>query len=142
MSAPSEAALAAAGPLATPRNEPTFGAATTGKVGMWIFLVTDAMTFAGLLLGYAILRAGNPKWPLPSTVLGIPCLTLRTSTERPVTVSLGTNELVGTGRDAIAAGFRRAMSGQVRGAIPPYWDGHTAERIVEHLGGVLGLAGS
>jgi heme/copper-type cytochrome/quinol oxidase subunit 3 len=70
MSAPSEAVLAAPG--ATPRNAPTFGAATTGKVGMWVFLVTDAMTFAGLLLGYAILRAGNPKWPLPSTVLGIP----------------------------------------------------------------------
>ncbi len=58
--------------LATPRNTPTFGAATTGKVGMWIFLVTDAMTFAGLLLGYAILRAGNTHWPLPSSVLGIP----------------------------------------------------------------------
>lgn len=70
MSAPSEAVLAAPG--ATPRNAPTFGAATTGKVGMWVFLVTDAMTFAGLLLAYAILRAGNPKWPLPSTVLGIP----------------------------------------------------------------------
>jgi cytochrome c oxidase subunit 3 len=70
MSAPSEAVLAAPG--ATPRNAPTFGAATTGKVGMCVFLVTDAMTFAGLLLGYAILRAGNPKWPLPSTVLGIP----------------------------------------------------------------------
>jgi cytochrome c oxidase subunit 3 len=53
------------------RTEPTFGSATTGKVGMWIFLVTDAMTFGGLLLAYGILRAGNTQWPLPSTVLGI-----------------------------------------------------------------------
>jgi cytochrome c oxidase subunit III len=55
-----------------PTVEPTFGTATTGKVGMWIFLVTDAMTFGGLLLGYGILRIGNKQWPLPSTVLGIP----------------------------------------------------------------------
>jgi cytochrome c oxidase subunit 3 len=50
----------------------TFGAATTGKVGMWIFLVTDAMTFGGLLLAYGILRIGNTEWPLPSSILGIP----------------------------------------------------------------------
>ncbi len=51
--------------------EPTFGRATTGKVGMWIFLITDAMTFGGLLIAYGILRAGNVQWPLPSSVLGI-----------------------------------------------------------------------
>lgn len=56
----------------TLQNPPTFGAATTGKVGMWIFLVTDAMTFGGLLLAYGILRVGNPHWPAPTTVLGIP----------------------------------------------------------------------
>ena len=56
MSAGTEAALA---PGRTIPNSPTFGAATTGKVGMWIFLVTDAMTFGGLLLAYGILRIGN-----------------------------------------------------------------------------------
>src|SRR5512140_872396 len=59
-------------PGRTIQNSPTFGAATTGKVGMWIFLVTDAMTFGGLLLAYGILRVGNTQWPLPSSVLGIP----------------------------------------------------------------------
>jgi len=54
------------------RDEATFGAATTGKVGMWIFLVTDAMTFGGLLLAYGILRIGNKAWPNPSAILGIP----------------------------------------------------------------------
>ena len=39
---------------------------------MWIFLVTDAMTFGGLLLAYGILRAGNTQWPTPTSVLGIP----------------------------------------------------------------------
>ncbi|MGZ5428194.1 MAG: cytochrome c oxidase subunit 3 [Thermoanaerobaculia bacterium] len=69
MSARSEATYA---PAPAPRAEPTFGAATTGKVGMWIFLVTDAMTFGGLLLAYGILRAGNKGWPAPTSVLGIP----------------------------------------------------------------------
>jgi len=69
MSARSEATYTA-GPI--PQAEPTFGAATTGKVGMWIFLVTDAMTFGGLLLAYGILRAGNKGWPAPTSVLGIP----------------------------------------------------------------------
>lgn len=49
-----------------------FGRASSGKVGMWIFLLTDAMSFGGLLLGYAILRSGSHNWPDPSTRLGIP----------------------------------------------------------------------
>jgi heme/copper-type cytochrome/quinol oxidase subunit 3 len=49
-----------------------FGSASSGKVGMWIFLLTDAMSFGGLLLGYAILRSGSHNWPDPSTRLGIP----------------------------------------------------------------------
>jgi cytochrome c oxidase subunit 3 len=69
MNARPEAAYA---PAPAPLTEPTFGTATTGKVGMWIFLVTDAMTFGGLLLAYGILRAGNKEWPVPTTVLGIP----------------------------------------------------------------------
>jgi cytochrome c oxidase subunit 3 len=69
MSARSEATYTS---VSAPREDPTFGAATTGKVGMWIFLVTDAMTFGGLLLAYGILRAGNKAWPAPTTVLGIP----------------------------------------------------------------------
>jgi heme/copper-type cytochrome/quinol oxidase subunit 3 len=49
-----------------------FGSATSGKVGMWIFLLTDAMSFGGLLLGYGILRAGSHNWPDPTKRLGIP----------------------------------------------------------------------
>ncbi len=48
-----------------------FGVATGGKVGMWIFLLTDGMSFAGLLLAYGILRAGSHSWPDPSQFLGI-----------------------------------------------------------------------
>ena len=69
MSSRPEASYAAA---PAPLTTPTFGPATTGKVGMWIFLVTDAMTFGGLLLAYGILRAGNTQWPTPTSILGIP----------------------------------------------------------------------
>jgi cytochrome c oxidase subunit 3 len=49
-----------------------FGKATDGKVGMWAFLVTDAMTFAGFLIAYAVLRSRNPEWPHAADYLGIP----------------------------------------------------------------------
>jgi len=49
-----------------------FGRATPGKVGMWIFLVTDALMFGGLLIAYASLRAWSRGWPVPSSVLNIP----------------------------------------------------------------------
>ncbi len=54
------------------KKQDIFGSASNGKVGMWIFLVTDAMTFSGFLIGYGILRARNPDWPNAAEVLGIP----------------------------------------------------------------------
>jgi heme/copper-type cytochrome/quinol oxidase subunit 3 len=62
----------AASVAAKPEGGFDFGQATNGKVGMWIFLLTDAMSFGGLLLAYAILRAGSHDWPDPSKRLGIP----------------------------------------------------------------------
>ncbi|MFA7491524.1 MAG: UDP-N-acetylglucosamine 2-epimerase (non-hydrolyzing) [Mariniphaga sp.] len=67
-----------------------------------------------------------------TTVMGIPCLTLRDNTERPETVSLGTNELVGTDPAAIKPALNRLFAGQwKKGTIPELWDGKAAERIVE-----------
>jgi len=67
-----------------------------------------------------------------TTVMGVPCMTLRNSTERPETVTLGTNELLGTNPDAIAPAMQKLLSGQwKKGSIPPLWDGHTAERIID-----------
>ncbi len=50
--------------------DPQFGKATPGKIAMWIFLVTDAMSFSGFLLAYAVLRSSKP-WPVPAEHLGI-----------------------------------------------------------------------
>jgi UDP-N-acetylglucosamine 2-epimerase (non-hydrolysing) len=69
-----------------------------------------------------------------STVLGIPCLTMRKNTERPVTVSIGTNKLVGSDPEWILQAFHRAISENRKpAAIPEYWDGHASERIVRIL---------
>lgn len=69
-----------------------------------------------------------------TTVMGIPCLTLRDNTERPETVTTGTNELIGTNPSALAPALDKLFAGQWKqGAIPEMWDGHTGERIVQVL---------
>ena len=69
-----------------------------------------------------------------TTALGVPCLTLRENTERPVTISEGTNLLVGTNADAIVAAANNILKGKGKvGRIPPLWDGHASERIVQIL---------
>lgn len=67
-----------------------------------------------------------------TTALGVPCITLRDNTERPITVSEGTNVLAGADPDKILAAFNQVMNdGGKLGQIPEYWDGRAAERIVE-----------
>lgn len=69
-----------------------------------------------------------------TTVMGIPCMTLRDNTERPETIDMGTNELIGTNPDAIEPAMQKLFSGNWKeGAIPPMWDGKTAPRIIAHI---------
>lgn len=69
-----------------------------------------------------------------TTVLGIPCLTLRDNTERPETVTIGTNELIGTNPESLPPALARVLAGQwKKGAVPEKWDGRAAERIVSTL---------
>ena len=69
-----------------------------------------------------------------TTVMGVPCITLRDNTERPETCTVGTNELIGTNPDAIKPAMDKLFAGQwKRGAIPELWDGHTADRIIKIL---------
>ena len=71
-----------------------------------------------------------------TTYLGVPCLTMRENTERPITVSLGTNVLVGRDPEKLRTEFGRVLAGkQKRGTIPPLWDGHAGERIADVLAG-------
>ena len=72
-----------------------------------------------------------------TTVMGVPCITLRDNTERPETCTVGTNELIGTDPKAIKPALDKLFAGEwKKGAIPELWDGHTAARIVEILAGL------
>ena len=67
-----------------------------------------------------------------TTVMGVPCMTLRNSTERPETVTMGTNEIVGTNPENIVPYLKKLVSGEWKsGSIPELWDGKTARRIIE-----------
>ena len=68
-----------------------------------------------------------------TTVMGIPCLTLRANTERPATVAEGTNVLVGTDRDSIVRVFHETVSRPKAGRIPERWDGLAAHRVIDVL---------
>ena len=69
-----------------------------------------------------------------TTVMNIPCMTLRDNTERPETIELGTNELIGTDPKSIPLMMKKLFSGNwKKGKIPPLWDGKASERIINHI---------
>lgn len=73
-----------------------------------------------------------------ATVMGVPCMTLRNTTERPETVTIGTNELIGTDPSKLKPALDRLFAGQWKsGGIPEKWDGKTGKRIVEILDRIL-----
>lgn len=74
-----------------------------------------------------------------TTYLGVPCLTLRNNTERPVTVSIGTNVIVGRDRERLRTELAKIVGGNAKkGVVPPLWDGHAGERIAATLGSMHG----
>lgn len=69
-----------------------------------------------------------------TTVMNVPCLTLRDNTERPETITIGTNELIGTNPKAIKPALEKLFAGNwKKGEIPAMWDGKTSDRIVQNL---------
>ncbi len=88
----------------------------------------------GLMAGATVVLTDSGGLQEETTALGVPCLTLRENTERPITVEQGTNILVGRDRAAILAAIQDILGGHGKhGRVPEYWDGHAAERIAADL---------
>jgi len=95
------------------------------------------LDFIGLMDRAAIVLTDSGGVQEETSVLGVPCLTLRENTERPVTCDLGTNQLVGTDPDAILRAAKAALDSPTAPAQIPLWDGQAAGRIAEVLVGDL-----
>jgi UDP-N-acetylglucosamine 2-epimerase (non-hydrolysing) len=90
--------------------------------------------FLALLRRAAVVITDSGGIQEETTYMGVPCLTLRNNTERPVTVTLGTNVIVGQERDKLSSELSKLVAGKAKkGTIPPLWDGHAGERIADIL---------
>ena len=92
------------------------------------------LEMVGLMQGATLVLTDSGGLQEETTALGVPCLTMRESTERPITVDEGTNTMVGADVQAIRAGVAAILAGHgKRGRVPELWDGHAAERIAADL---------
>jgi UDP-N-acetylglucosamine 2-epimerase (non-hydrolysing) len=88
----------------------------------------------GLMSSATIVMTDSGGIQEETTALGVPCLTMRENTERPITIEEGTNTLVGRDRDLILRTVDEVLAtGGKRGRVPELWDGHAADRIADHL---------
>jgi UDP-N-acetylglucosamine 2-epimerase (non-hydrolysing) len=95
------------------------------------------LDFVGLVSRASIVLTDSGGIQEETTMLGVPCLTLRENTERPVTVTHGTNRVIGVApRRIVEEGLRALQHPPAPQAPPPLWDGHAASRIVDVLLGV------
>jgi UDP-N-acetylglucosamine 2-epimerase (non-hydrolysing) len=94
------------------------------------------LDFLSLYSGSRLVLTDSGGIQEEASVLGVPCLTLRENTERPITVKMGTNKIVGTDPEVIVAAALAALNETSKKAVSiPLWDGHTTERIVDALSG-------
>lgn len=97
----------------------------------------------GLMSGASVALTDSGGIQEETTALGVPCITLRENTERPITVTEGTNTVVGSDLALILSTLDTALnSAGKRPRVPEYWDGHAALRIANHLAGWLARAGA
>jgi UDP-N-acetylglucosamine 2-epimerase (non-hydrolysing) len=102
--------------------------------GIWGVEPLGYLEFLHLNLGARLALTDSGGIQEETTVLGVPCITLRENTERPVTCEMGTNEIVGSDPEKILDAAGRALRGEFpKGRVPDRWDGRAGERIVEHL---------
>jgi UDP-N-acetylglucosamine 2-epimerase (non-hydrolysing) len=106
------------------------------KGGMLALPPVGYLDMVGLMDGARLVLTDSGGIQEETTALGVPCITLRENTERPVTVTAGTNTVVGTDPERIRAAFQEVLEGRGKaGRIPELWDGRAAERIAEAIAG-------
>jgi UDP-N-acetylglucosamine 2-epimerase (non-hydrolysing) len=136
------AELAAKLPVVFPVHPRTRG--TLDAAGLWgrVAAVPEVrilgpqpyLDFLSLMKGSCFVLTDSGGIQEETTFLGVPCVTARTSTERPVTTEIGTNVLAGDDLARSREAIGSILAGEARrGAIPPLWDGHSAERTVAVL---------
>jgi UDP-N-acetylglucosamine 2-epimerase (non-hydrolysing) len=114
---------------------------SSGRGGARYIAPLGYLEFVGLVAGSRLVLTDSGGLQEETTALGVPCLTLREQTERPITVTQGTNRIVGTSPDRIVREATCALAAPpARLSRPPLWDGHAAERIVSILRGVRAVA--
>ena len=92
------------------------------------------LEMVGLMCGARLVLTDSGGLQEETTALGVPCLTMRENTERPITVEQGTNTMVGRDRAAILRAVDDILAGRGKqGRVPEFWDGHAAERMVADL---------
>jgi UDP-N-acetylglucosamine 2-epimerase (non-hydrolysing) len=122
-----------------PRTRPVIArsAPAAGLVERGVLRPVDPLgyvEFLGLMEGSRVVLTDSGGVQEETTILGIPCLTLRENTERPVTITHGTNRIVGTDPARITQSWEDVSRGPVdASSTPPLWDGHAAGRIVDVL---------
>lgn len=116
-----------------PRGRDQLAAAgLVDRPGLLVVEPLGYIDFMSLVGGAALVATDSGGIQEETTVLGVPCLTLRRNTERPITISHGTNRLVEPG-DLVAVAAEVLQSGPVVRRIPPLWDGHAGPRIARIL---------
>lgn len=117
-------------------EELRLGARVAQIKGLLVIDPIGYLDFLQLLSGARLVLTDSGGIQEETTVLGIPCITLRENTERPITVEMGTNTIAGTDPARIVEAAFRALENPPDKSllrVPPLWDGHTADRILEVL---------
>ena len=98
--------------------------------GIHMYDPLSYLEFLSLQAGAAVVLTDSGGIQEETTFLGVPCLTLRSNTERPVTVEIGTNVLIGSDPKRLGTELAKILDGRhKKGTVPPLWDGHAGERI-------------